>query len=116
MEVESWLLADRSGAAGFLRVLPHRIPEDTDSIPKPKEFLIGLARKSRSRTIRDGLTPRPGSTSRVGPDYNGLLGEFASGNWSPARAAAHSASLKRTVRRIESFACQGSCMHGPNDG
>ena len=104
MEIESWILADRRGAADFLRVQRHRIPEDTDSIAHPKEFLLGLARKSRSKAIREDLVPRPGSTSRIGPDYNGRLSEFVAGGWEVRTACDHSPSLKRSFDRIAGFA------------
>ena len=104
MEVESWILADRKGVSAFLHVPVHRIPLDTDALPRPKEFLVGLARKSRSKRIRTDMTPRPGSTSRVGPDYNGRLSEFVAEVWDYRAASAHSESLRRSLRRIESFA------------
>lgn len=104
MEIESWILADRHGVSDFLRVPVHRIPRDPDALPHPKEFLLGLARKSRSKTIREDLTPRSGSTSRIGPDYNGRLSEFAAEAWDIRRACAHSPSLKRSFDRIVSFA------------
>ena len=104
MEIESWILADRPGAADFLRVPRHRIPEDTDAIAQPKEFLLRLARKSRSRAIREDLTPRPGSTSRIGPGYNGRISEFAGDAWDVRTACNHSPSLKRSFDRIASFA------------
>ena len=34
MEVESWLMADRTGFASFLSIPIHRIPFSTDDIPK----------------------------------------------------------------------------------
>lgn len=104
MEIESWLLADRRGASDFLHVPLHRIPEDTDSISHPKEFLLGLARRSRSRTIREDLTPRSGSTSRIGPDYNGRLSEFVGDAWDVRTACDHSPSLRRSFDRIRDFA------------
>ena len=104
MEIESWILADRRGAADFLRVPHHRIPQDTDSIAQPKEFLLGLARKSRSKAIREDLAPRSGSTSRIGPDYNGRISEFVAEGWDVHSACDHSPSLKRSFDRIASFA------------
>lgn len=104
MEVESWILADRYAAAKFLRVPVDRIPLDTDALDHPKEFLVGLAKKSRSKAIRMDMTPAPGSTSRVGPDYNGRLRDFVAERWNVRAACAHSASLRRSVQRIETFA------------
>ena len=104
MEIESWLLADRRGMSDFLRVPLHRIPQDPDSLAHPKEFLLGLARRSRSKTIREDMTPRSGSTSRIGPDYNGRLSRFAAETWNIDAAREHSASLLRSVQRIGTFA------------
>jgi hypothetical protein len=52
MEVESWVMADRKGFADFLSIPLNRIPEDTDVIPQPKEFLVSLARLSKKTRLR----------------------------------------------------------------
>ncbi|HUR81788.1 MAG TPA: hypothetical protein VM733_13560 [Thermoanaerobaculia bacterium] len=100
MEVESWVLADRAQIAPFLGVPEHRIPLDTDTIPNPKQFLVNLARRSRSTGIRTDLVPVAGSTASVGPMYNPRLGTFVSTQWSAVRARASSPSLARTVERL----------------
>lgn len=84
MEVESWILADRDGFSGYLGVASHRIPTDTDSIDNPKEFVVNLARRSRSRHIRDDLVPAPGSIVKVGPAYNPRLSAFISTQVEPS--------------------------------
>jgi len=76
MEVESWVMSHRESFAEFLSVSAKKIPRHPDEIPRPKEFLIGLARKSRKIRLREDLVPAPGATSKVGPDYNGRLSEF----------------------------------------
>ena len=75
MEVESWMMADREGMAGFLSVPLNRIPLDTDALTHPKEFLVSLARSSNKARLRADLVPKPGATSKVGPGYNPRLGE-----------------------------------------
>lgn len=100
MEIESWVLADRVEAAAFLGVPSHRIPSDTDGISDPKEFLVNLARRSRSSRIRDQLVPTTGSTATVGPAYNPRVSEFVVGAWDPERAASASDSLRRAIARI----------------
>jgi hypothetical protein len=102
MEVESWVLADRARFADFLSVPEHRIPENTDEINFPKEFIVTLARRSRRKDIRDDLVPATGSTSPVGPAYNPRLASFVGGLWDPRVAAAASPSLARAVRRLGS--------------
>lgn len=103
MEVESWIMADREGVAELLAIPLSRIPSDTDTIPHPKEFLVTLARRSRKTSLRKELIPRPGTTSKVGPEYNSRLGEFVRSDWHIGRASATSNSLKRTVDRLKTF-------------
>ena len=103
MEVESWIMADRSALAKFLSIPVHRIPSNTDDIPNPKEFLVSLARGSNRRRLRDQLAPAPGATTaKVGPEYNSRFGEFIQVHWDLERAAVASPSLKRTLDRIRS--------------
>lgn len=104
MEVESWVLADRSGIATLLSIPLHRIPQRTDEILRPKEFLVSLARLSRKTQVREEIVPLFGATSKVGPGYNLRLGEFVRTRWNIQRASAVSASLRRTVARLGDFA------------
>lgn len=100
MEVESWLLADRERVTALMGVPDHRVPENTDSIPDPKQFLVNLARRSRSAAIKHDLVPAPGSTARVGPAYNARMTEFVQKTWSPTRALPFSPSLARAIERL----------------
>ena len=103
MEVESWIMADRSALAKFLSIPVHRVPSNTDDIPNPKEFLVSLARRSNRRRLRDQLVPAPGAaTAKVGPEYNSRFSEFVRDYWDLERAAVASPSLKRTLDRIRS--------------
>ena len=101
VEVEGWLLADRKAIAKFLGVPVAKLPENSDSIANPKQFLINLARSSNRSNIRDDLIPKASGTAKVGPNYNGRLAEFIEDNWSCRRARDHSDSLKRAIRRLE---------------
>ncbi len=103
MEIESWVLADRRGFTDFLRIPLHRIPEDTDAIQHPKEFLVSLARLSKKTRLRQALVPARGATSTVGPEYNSYLWEFVHTHWSIDQASSASMSLKRTLERLRSF-------------
>jgi len=103
MEVESWVMADRKAFAKFLSIPLNRIPQDTDSIPDPKEFLISLARKSRSSRLRADLVPPHGATSKQGPDYNSRLTRFVMENWDAHAARNNSKSLNRAFVRLEEF-------------
>ena len=103
-EVEAWLLADRVNLANFLRVAPTLFPRhNPDELQDPKQTLVDIARKSRSREVRERLLPRPGSTAKQGPDYNSCLDEFVSGQWNIATARVQSDSLERAIRRFEQF-------------
>ena len=100
MEVESWLMADRIGFAAFLSIPQHRIPSQTDDILNPKEFLVSLARRSRKKSVREGLVPMSGANTSVGIEYNTLLSQFVREHWKLERAATASPSLKRTLDRL----------------
>lgn len=103
METESWVMAHRAAFAKFLSIPVHRIPQFTDEISNPKEFLIQLARKSRKYRLREDLIPAPGATSKVGPDYNGRLCEFVQNHWRAEIAAQNSPSLARALKRLREF-------------
>lgn len=102
-EVESWLLADRVNLADHLQISIKHLPVEPDLIGNPKAALIGAARRSRSREIRDRVVPRPDSTAKQGREYNACLAEFVMGRWNIAAAAGLSPSLERTVARLQSF-------------
>ena len=100
MEIESWILADRGGLAAFLSIPVGRIPSAPDDIPKPKEFLVSLARGSK-KSLRDQLVPsKRAVTAKVGPEYNSRLSQFVRDDWNLERAAVVSPSLKKTLDRI----------------
>ena len=103
MEVESWVLAHRKAISDFLSVPLNRIPINTDSIDKPKEFLISLARKSKSRIVRNDIPPRRNSTAKIGPGYNDALTSFVTEHWDVGVAVDAAPSLGRTYRRIRAF-------------
>lgn len=102
-EAEAWVLADRDNFAKFLGIRSVLIPANVEALPNPKESLIALARKSRRKNLRDDLCPRAGSTSRIGPNYNGQLARFVSEMWNPDTAKLNSNSLKRTIERLAAF-------------
>ncbi len=105
-EVEAWLLAHREAFAKYLGVAASKIPLTPDVLSDPKQFLVNLARRCRSRTLREAIVPRPGSTAVVGPDYNGALIEFVEQSWNADAAAANSASLRRAIAALAQFQFQ----------
>jgi len=102
-EVEAWLLADPTHLAEFLHISKALMPDDCDSVEDPKRDLVELARRSRSRDIRDRIVPKAGSTAQQGPDYNSCLSTFVTNHWDVDRACEASTSLRRTVERLRSF-------------
>jgi len=106
-EVESWLLAHRDGIAGYLGVEKRRIPLDPDSVEKPKELLIDLAKRSKRKAIREDLVPAPRSTSKIGKGYNSALRGFVERTWDISKARQRSQSLDAAIRAISQLV-QGS--------
>ena len=105
--IEAWLLADRKRAAGLLQVAERLVPDRPEDLPDPKGALVDLARRSRSREVREDLVPRVGSGRKVGPLYSSRIIGFVQdqrNGWRP-RVAAHSAdSLDRCLRRLDQLA------------
>jgi hypothetical protein len=102
-EVEAWLLADRANFSRFLVVAQELVPINSDCLADPKATLVNLARRSRSKAIRDRIVPKQGSTAKQGPDYNACLGSFVRDNWDIDAARAVSLSLARTLNRLRGF-------------
>lgn len=104
--VEAWLLADRERIADMLGVTLRLVPDNPDNIAHPKTELVNLAKRSRSRSIREEIVPRERSERSVGPLYVGRLMQFAEDEatgWRPDRAAARSDSLRRCIDRLRSL-------------
>jgi hypothetical protein len=100
-QVESWILADRTKVAAFLRTSQSLVPRDPDALPDAKAALVHLARRSTSRTVRLDLVPTPDSARKVGVAYTARMIEFIEGAWDPIGAMANSDSLRRCVRRLQ---------------
>lgn len=96
-------MADRQHLAEFLSVRLGLIPHDPDALPDPKATLIGVARRSGRRDIRDRVVRKHGSTAEIGPEYNDCLSEFVQSGWDVDAAAGASDSLHRAVKRIGGF-------------
>lgn len=102
-EVESWLLAHRKAFAGFLGIGERLIPTRPDELEDPKRVLIELTARSRKRRLREAIIPAPGSTAKIGPDYNGALISFVQNRWKAHKAAKRSPSLNRSFHKIKLF-------------
>jgi hypothetical protein len=107
-QVEAWLLADRQAIADHLRISPALVPELPETLADAKAHLVDLARRSRSRDIREDVVPALGSGRRVGPGYTSRLTGFVRQQWSFRRAARVAPSLATLVARIERFERTGA--------
>jgi len=112
-EVESWLLADRDALAHFLGVSAASVPRAPDDLDDPQQTLINLARRSRSRDIREDMVPRPGSGRSEGPAYASRMIEFASGPWRPSVAKQTSDSLLRCCQALERVSSKRKAPKNP---
>ena len=102
-EIESWLLADRQGIARFFHVNLKDVPSDPEHLPDPKQAVVNLARKSKSKKIREALIPDPGSTAREGRLYNSEMLNFINSLWDIEQARLHARSLDKCVKRLEAI-------------
>jgi hypothetical protein len=102
-QMEAWLLADRPGIAGHLKVAQRRIPEQPELLPDSKLTMINLARHSRSRDIRSDMLPLPGSGRKVGTGYTANVQGFVQSLWDFRRAAAAAPSLGTFVDRLKRY-------------
>ncbi len=102
-EAEAWLLSDRIALARFLSVSRDVIPRRADELDNPKGALVAIARRSRSRAIRDGMAPRVDSGRTIGPLYVAELSRFVREHWNVDAAASESKSLARCVAALRTF-------------
>ncbi|MBI5235962.1 MAG: hypothetical protein HY886_06915 [Deltaproteobacteria bacterium] len=105
-EVEAWVLAHRQAFLEFLGIKNRNlsiIPNDVDSIPDPKRYLIDIVKKSPKRELRSAIVPPPNSGRTQGPDYNSPLLKFVKDSWDTTHAMACSNSLARAVSAIKKF-------------
>jgi hypothetical protein len=102
-EVESWLLAHRKAFAEFLGIRESLVPPRPDELEDPKRVLIELTARSRKGKLREAIIPTPGSTAKIGPDYNGALISFVQNRWKVQEAAKRSPSLNRSFHTINIF-------------
>lgn len=102
-EVEAWLLADAQGLSKFLQVPANKLPTAPESLPDPKGALISIARKSKSRRLRQEMTPAAGSRVAIGPLYNEHLIRFVRDAWSVSDSLLAAPSLARAVHRLAHF-------------
>jgi hypothetical protein len=99
--IESWFLADRKSIAEFLHVSLDLIPRQVDQLIDPKQTMLNLARRSRTRALRiDMVGNTPPGSRKEGPAYASRLIEFALYKWQPIVAAQGSESMHRCLVRL----------------
>ncbi|MBK7767294.1 MAG: hypothetical protein IPI44_15045 [Sulfuritalea sp.] len=102
-EAESWLLADHATLAEFLAVPVARMPDRPDELVDPKRVILGLARRSGHRWIRDEVGSSLAPDKR-GNGYNLHLVQYVRKHWRPTQAAEQSPSIARAIRNIGKLA------------
>jgi hypothetical protein len=102
-EVEAWLLADRESLSEFLSVSPSHIPENPEAVPDPKGEMVAIAARSKRKSVREDMVPRPESGRAVGPAYASRLSEFAVEAWRPEIAATVAPSLMSAIVCLKSL-------------
>jgi len=101
-EIESWVMADREKFAECLGLSVDNLPEDADAVSDPKQFLFNLINaKCRTKKLL-AMCPLPGQ--HVGVEYNPVMVDFVETQWDVLRASVHSASLKRSLERMITWA------------
>ena len=98
--IESWLLADGDSLAAYLRISKSLVPANPEELDHPKRDLVNLARRSRSRRVREAMVPSEGMTIPVGPAYTDSIIEFVVEQWDPQRACQASTSLRRCFKAL----------------
>ena len=101
LEIEAWLIADRANLARWLGIAESVMPKTPEELDDPKRALVQLARRSRNRTLREGIVrDRGNGLFTPGPNYNPELSEFVNNHWNPETARLAAPSLSRAIRRI----------------
>ncbi len=101
-EAESWVLADREGAAEALGVPLVRLPQKPDDEPDPKRLVLTLAARSKKTPIKAEVVSAFDRSKR-GTGYNLHLAAFVRSGWDVRRAEAASPSLARAVKRVSAL-------------
>lgn len=101
--LESWLMADRESVAGFLSVPLSMVPMRPDELSDPKRTFVGLAARSRQRSVCDDMVPEPKSGRQTGRLYMSRICDFAEHHWRPETASESSESLRRCIAGLLSL-------------
>ena len=99
-EIESWLLADRTGIARYLGVRRSKVPYNPETLDDPKKALVDVARLSRSGSLKRDIVPDDPTQNDQGPAYTSRLRTFVREHWDLDAAMGSAPSLQRCVKAV----------------
>jgi hypothetical protein len=103
-ELESWLLVDTENLQDFLR-LKRGSAIEGELYVHPKATLLGIARRSRSKRMREALVDNPSSSTLMeGRLYTSEMVRFIQERWDISNARRRSPSLDKCCARLEEVA------------
>ena len=99
--IESWLLADCEAFSERFSVTEAQLPRLPEQLENPKQFMLALLFRSRSREVLATMVHEAGDGAlRVGAQYNSTFSHFAGHEWRPEIAAVRAGSLRASLRRL----------------
>jgi hypothetical protein len=102
-EAQSWALADGEAFASALSVPHSKVPRDPEALQDAKAAVLGLARRSRVRRIREEVVSTT-DVAKPGTGCNLHLCGFVMRHWRAGIASKQAPSLRRAVERLEALA------------
>ena len=99
-EIESWVMADHSNLARFLKIPIANFPQQPDELPDPKQSLLKIIRQKGRKGWHQEMLPQ-GRTASIGPRYNEKICAFIEKNWNPVQAARNSESLAKAIAAFQ---------------
>ena len=112
--IEAWLMADARAFAEWVQVNQMQVPVAPEELENPKDQLLALVRRSRSREVKSDLLPAYGVWSPhrtfvrcsvtgihrkiLGCASRGQIGAGAIAHASPGLSGASSVKLPRSIR------------------
>ena len=96
-------MADARAFAEWVQVNQMQVPVAPEELENPKDQLLALVRRSRSREVKSDLLPAYGSGRLTGPLYAVRLQEFIEKFWDVRRVvkSGRAPSLTRALACLE---------------
>jgi nucleotidyltransferase/DNA polymerase involved in DNA repair len=89
-----------------------KFPTQPESLADPKVALLRLASKAPSK-IRKALLPIPGSTAKIGIEYNDILCPLVASEWKIDEASRRAPSLTKARTQVHDLALKFEPRHHP---